>query len=53
VVVITTRAGREHGELAHRLGADRYLTKPVDHATLAEILTDLVAGGSSAAREAG
>lgn len=55
VVVITTRAGREHGDLAHRLGAHRYLTKPVDHDTLGDLLRDLVAGGgaSSPAGEAG
>jgi chemosensory pili system protein ChpA (sensor histidine kinase/response regulator) len=52
VVVITTRAGREHGELAHRLGADRYLTKPVDHDTLAETLRALVSG-APVDREAG
>lgn len=53
VVVITTRARREHGDLAHRLGADRFLTKPVDHDTLGGILRELVAGGPSSAREAG
>lgn len=54
VVVITTRAGREHGDLAHRLGAQRYLTKPVDHAALGDLLRELVeADPAPPAREAG
>jgi CheY-like chemotaxis protein len=44
VIVITTRAGRAHGEMARRVGADRFLTKPVDHETLAETLRVLAAG---------
>jgi chemosensory pili system protein ChpA (sensor histidine kinase/response regulator) len=51
VVVITTRAGREHGDLARRLGADRYLTKPVDHETLAALLGELTGGDRAPAGE--
>jgi chemosensory pili system protein ChpA (sensor histidine kinase/response regulator) len=47
VVVITTRAGREHGDLARRLGADRSLTTPVDHAALAA-LRGVLPGGARA-----
>jgi chemosensory pili system protein ChpA (sensor histidine kinase/response regulator) len=51
VVVITTRAGREHGDLARRLGADRYLTKPVDHEALAALLGELTGGDRAPAGE--
>jgi chemosensory pili system protein ChpA (sensor histidine kinase/response regulator) len=51
VVVITTRAGREHGDLARRLGADRYLTKPVDHEALAVLLGELIGGDREPAGE--
>ncbi|HEX6202530.1 MAG TPA: response regulator, partial [Thermoanaerobaculia bacterium] len=53
VVVVTTRAGREHGDLAHRLGADRYLTKPIDHETLARLLGELIEARRTPAEETG
>jgi chemosensory pili system protein ChpA (sensor histidine kinase/response regulator) len=53
LIVITTRAGREHGDLAHRLGADHYLTKPVDHDLLARLVRELAAGRRAPAAEAG
>ncbi|HEX2165408.1 MAG TPA: response regulator, partial [Thermoanaerobaculia bacterium] len=52
VIVITTRAGREHGDLARRLGADRYLTKPVDHELLARLVEELAAARRPAPAEA-
>lgn len=52
VIVITTRAGREHGDLARRLGADRHLTKPVDHEHLARLVEELAAARPPAPAEA-
>jgi chemosensory pili system protein ChpA (sensor histidine kinase/response regulator) len=47
VVIVTTRTG-----LAREVGADRFLTKPVDHEALAEIVRELAAAsGPDAAGE--
>ncbi|MEM7479720.1 MAG: Hpt domain-containing protein [Acidobacteriota bacterium] len=41
VIVVTTRTGRKHSELAARLGVTDYLPKPVDEAVLARELRRL------------
>lgn len=44
ILVMTTRAGEKHLNLAFELGASEYLTKPVDEAKLLRFLTGAVAG---------
>jgi chemosensory pili system protein ChpA (sensor histidine kinase/response regulator) len=43
IVVLTTRSGDKHQELARRLGVRHYLTKPVDEAAFVELMASLVA----------
>ncbi|MEF2279645.1 Hpt domain-containing protein [Deinococcus sp. YIM 134068] len=45
VVVMTTRTGEKHQQLALDLGADDYFAKPADERRLARRLGDLIAGG--------
>ncbi|MBI3635009.1 MAG: response regulator [Candidatus Rokubacteria bacterium] len=42
VVVLTTRAGAKHAELARQLGVRHYVTKPVDERAFIRLLEDLV-----------
>jgi CheY-like chemotaxis protein len=42
IVVLTTRSGDKHQELARRLGVKHYLTKPVDEAAFVELMASLV-----------
>lgn len=42
IVVLTTRGGPKHQELAQRLGVEHYLTKPVDEAAFVALLASLV-----------
>jgi chemosensory pili system protein ChpA (sensor histidine kinase/response regulator) len=42
VVVLTTRAGAKHVNLARELGVEHYVAKPVDEATFVELIESLV-----------
>ena len=42
IVVLTTRGGAKHQELARRLGVEHYLTKPVDEAAFVALIASLV-----------
>ena len=42
IIVMSTRARKEHVDLAKELGADDYLVKPVDEATLAQRLEQYI-----------
>jgi CheY-like chemotaxis protein len=44
VVVMTTRAGEKHENLARRLGVRHYVTKPVDEQTLVRVIGSVAAG---------
>jgi CheY-like chemotaxis protein len=41
VVILTTRAGEKHLELARRLGVEHYVTKPVDERAFVALLAGL------------
>jgi chemosensory pili system protein ChpA (sensor histidine kinase/response regulator) len=41
VVVLTTRAGAKHVNLARELGVEHYIAKPVDEATFVELIESL------------
>jgi chemosensory pili system protein ChpA (sensor histidine kinase/response regulator) len=43
IVILTTRSGEKHQELARRLGVEHYLTKPVDEAEFIALMSALVA----------
>ena len=43
IVILTTRSGDKHHDLARRLGVDHYLTKPVDEAAFTALMGSLVA----------
>jgi chemosensory pili system protein ChpA (sensor histidine kinase/response regulator) len=51
VVVLTTRAGAKHVNLARELGVEHYVAKPVDEATFVELIESL-AVPSAPCREA-
>jgi len=42
IVILTTRSGDKHQELARRLGVEHYLTKPVDEAAFVALMASLV-----------
>ena len=42
IVILTTRSGDKHHDLARRLGVDHYLTKPVDEAAFTALMGSLV-----------
>ena len=42
IVVLTTRSGDKHQELARRLGVTHYLTKPVEETAFVELMASLV-----------
>ena len=44
VVVMTTRAGEKHENLARRLGVRHYVTKPVDEQTFVRVIGSVAAG---------
>jgi CheY-like chemotaxis protein len=41
VVVLTTRAGAKHVNLARELGVEHYVTKPVDEASFVQLIESL------------
>jgi chemosensory pili system protein ChpA (sensor histidine kinase/response regulator) len=43
IVILTTRGGDKHQELARRLGVKHYLTKPVEEAAFVDLVGSLVA----------
>jgi CheY-like chemotaxis protein len=43
IVILTTRGGEKHQELARRLGVRHYLTKPVEETAFVELMASLVA----------
>jgi chemosensory pili system protein ChpA (sensor histidine kinase/response regulator) len=45
VVVLTTRAGDKHADLARRLGVARYVTKPVDEQSFVALVDALTTAG--------
>jgi chemosensory pili system protein ChpA (sensor histidine kinase/response regulator) len=47
IVILTTRSGDKHQELARRLGVEHYLTKPVDEAAFVALMASLVSRSSS------
>jgi chemosensory pili system protein ChpA (sensor histidine kinase/response regulator) len=49
IVVLTTRSGDKHQELARRLGVGHYLTKPVEEAAFIELMASLVSQSSAPA----
>lgn len=48
VVILTTRAGEKHLELARRLGVQHYITKPVDERAFVALVASLVPARSAA-----
>jgi chemosensory pili system protein ChpA (sensor histidine kinase/response regulator) len=49
IVILTTRSGDKHHDLARRLGVDHYLTKPVDEAAFTALMGSLVGQPGAAA----
>lgn len=49
IVVMTTRAGDKHQQLALSLGASEYFSKPIDEARLVRRLHDLTSGATHSA----
>jgi chemosensory pili system protein ChpA (sensor histidine kinase/response regulator) len=47
IVVLTTRAGEKHVNVARRLGVRHYITKPVDEQTFIRLVESLTAGAPS------
>jgi len=47
VVVLTTRAGAKHVNLARRLGIAHYVTKPVDEEAFVRLMVAMTAGGAA------
>ena len=43
IVILTTRTGDKHVRLAHQLGVEHYVTKPVDEASFVRLVGRLVA----------
>ena len=43
VVVLTTRAGAKHVDLARELGVEHYVAKPVDEASFVQLVESLAA----------
>jgi len=41
VVVLTTRAGSKHVDLARQLGVEHYIAKPVDEASFVQLIESL------------
>jgi chemosensory pili system protein ChpA (sensor histidine kinase/response regulator) len=52
VIVMTTRAGDKHADLARRLGVRHYITKPVDEQSFVRVV-ESVAGGERVLEVAG
>jgi chemosensory pili system protein ChpA (sensor histidine kinase/response regulator) len=48
VVILTTRAGEKHLELARQLGVQHYVTKPVDERAFVALVARLVPARASA-----
>ena len=48
VVILTTRAGEKHLELARQLGVEHYVTKPVDERAFVALVARLVPARASA-----
>ena len=48
IVVVTTRAGAKHSDLARELGVQHYITKPVDAAHFVPLIDALVHGEAAA-----
>jgi chemosensory pili system protein ChpA (sensor histidine kinase/response regulator) len=44
IVVVTTRAGAKHADLARELGVQHYVTKPVDADRFVPLIEELVHG---------
>jgi CheY-like chemotaxis protein len=42
IVILTTRGGEKHQDLARRLGVAHYLTKPVEEQAFVELMSSLV-----------
>ncbi|MDZ7705300.1 MAG: Hpt domain-containing protein [Trueperaceae bacterium] len=53
IAVITTRSGEKHSDLAFELGADDYLSKPVDDTRLLAVLDNLLGAERGARRVTG
>jgi len=51
-VIMTTRAGEKHRKLAFELGANHYLTKPIDEAKLLRTLEETLAAPDAGQEEA-
>ena len=49
IVILTTRSGDKHQELARRLGVEHYLTKPVDESAFIALMASLVSQADDAA----
>ena len=48
MVILTTRAGEKHLELARQLGVEHYVTKPVDERAFVALVARLVPARASA-----
>lgn len=48
IVIVTTRAGAKHADLARELGVQHYVTKPVDAERLVPLIEGLVNGEAAA-----
>jgi chemosensory pili system protein ChpA (sensor histidine kinase/response regulator) len=49
VIILTTRAGEKHQNLARRLGVSHYMTKPVAEEAFVRLVGSLVPGGADSA----
>jgi chemosensory pili system protein ChpA (sensor histidine kinase/response regulator) len=49
VVVLTTRAGAKHVNLARELGVEHYVAKPVDEASFVQLIESLATAASARA----
>jgi chemosensory pili system protein ChpA (sensor histidine kinase/response regulator) len=49
IVILTTRGGQKHQELARRLGVEHYLTKPIEEDAFVELMASLVPGAKATA----
>jgi len=49
VVVLTTRAGAKHVNLARELGVEHYVAKPVDEASFVQLIESLAAAAPARA----
>ena len=50
VVILTTRSGEKHRALAHQLGVDHYMTKPVTEDVFVRLIESLALHGGAEAR---